>query len=61
MKPDFIDDDLDNFLVTYINREDGDFLQYFECYAMDSDHAREQCKNAEPNAIIVEIEWHPEG
>ena len=48
---------LDLFLVHYVERIDGDFVQYFECMAEDADHAREQCANAYPTAIIVEAEW----
>jgi hypothetical protein len=50
--------DLDFFIVHYIDRLDGDFIQYFDCMAETADHAREQCENAYPTAIIVSVDWH---
>jgi hypothetical protein len=53
------DDNLDDFLVTYIELPDGETHFYFDCKAEDGDHAREQCRDANPNCIIIEVEWRP--
>lgn len=56
-----MDDDLHNFLVTYIEQNEGKWEGenhfYFEGMAEDKDHAREQCLNAYPDCIIIEVEW----
>lgn len=56
-------EDLDPFIVTYIEKLDGKWWGevhwYFECMAEDADHAREQCMNANPDCIIIEVEWRP--
>lgn len=52
-------DDLDDYTVTYIYLEAPETHWWFECKAEDGDHAREQCRNAEPNAIIIQVEWNP--
>ena len=57
MTEDLANENLAEYAVHFINRDDGDFIQYFICSAEDAEHAREQCANADPSAIIVEVEW----
>jgi len=47
------DDSLYLFIVRYYDEKDGDFLQYFECWAENIDHAKEQCLNAYPECKIL--------
>ena len=51
---------MQSYIVLYRNNDIG-FLEEpfgFQCYADDTDHAEEQCLNAEPDAEIV---WVVEG
>lgn len=52
-----MDDDLAEYLVTYVEPPNGETHWYFECMAEDADHAREQCKNANPECLIIQVEW----
>lgn len=40
------------FVVIY----SGEVPQYFQCWAESELHAKEQCKNAEPNCMITSVE-----
>jgi len=44
------------YICSYNNEDTPDFeSEVFECWADDSDHAKEQCQNAYPTAFIAEV------
>ena len=54
-----MENELADYTVTYIFTEAPENWFWFECKAEDGEHAREQCLNAEPTALIIQVEWNP--
>lgn len=46
---------MNKYQVIYCNLFEGEDNQVFQCLATDEEHAREQCCDAEPDAIIVAV------
>jgi len=45
----------DNYLVSYKEEEGDKGTWFFLCFADDPDHAEEQCLNAYPDCVILNI------
>lgn len=43
------------YIVSYMVLSEGNTVKLFRCQADDSDHAIEQCKDAEPHALIAAV------
>lgn len=54
-----MENELADYIVTYIKLNEPENWFYFDCRAEDSAHAREQCLNYDENAIIIRVEWNP--